>query len=243
VSLFGMSVSAAELPEMSRAVGDDDAIATYLRERLDAGLRRIAFFIVPSAAGLIGFGDLIAGLLYQSGNFGRDEAEWVWAILAGSGIGLTAATLGRLYSSTYYALRDTRTPLRFALLRVGLTLLLGAFAALVAPRLLGLDRRWGVAGIAVASSTAGWVEFFLLRRSLQTRIGVTRVARSQLAWLWTAALAGTAVGWWMRILLGERGPVVVGVIVLGAFSVVYLGVTIYGGVPEARGVVRRVFRR
>ena len=29
--------------------------------------------------------------------------------------------MGRLYSSAYYALRDTRTPLRFALLRVTLT--------------------------------------------------------------------------------------------------------------------------
>ena len=43
---------------------------------------------------------------------------YVWAILGGSAIGLLATTLGRLYASAYYALRDTRTPLRFAVLRV-----------------------------------------------------------------------------------------------------------------------------
>ena len=48
-------------------------------------------------------------------------------------VGLLAATLGRLYASTYYALHDTRTPLRFALLRVGLSLLLGYVFAVTLP--------------------------------------------------------------------------------------------------------------
>src|SRR6185312_4126649 len=49
VSLFGMAVSAAELPAMSKALGATDEIAEVLRQRLDEGLRRIAFFIVPSS--------------------------------------------------------------------------------------------------------------------------------------------------------------------------------------------------
>src|SRR5205807_933136 len=44
VSLFGMSVSASELPEMSSAVGDEAEVAAALRKRLAFGLRRIAFF-------------------------------------------------------------------------------------------------------------------------------------------------------------------------------------------------------
>lgn len=242
VSVFGMSVSAAELPEMSSAAGDESTVAAYLRGRLDGGLQRIAFFIVPSATALFAFGDLVAGLLYQSGSFGRSEAVWVWSILAGSAVGLTAATLGRLYSSTYYALRDTRTPLRFALIRVGLGLTLGAFAALVLPGLLGLDRKWGVAGIAIASSIAGWVEFLMLRRTLDKRIGETQVPRIILGWLWTAALAATAAGWWLRISIPEERPVIRAVVVLGSFSLVYLVVALYGGVAEARQLVRKMRR-
>ena len=56
----------------------------------------------------------------------------MWGILAGSAVGLLASTLGRLYSSTYYALRDTRTPLRYALVRVVLTTVLGYVFAIPA---------------------------------------------------------------------------------------------------------------
>jgi putative peptidoglycan lipid II flippase len=110
VSLFGMSVSAAELPAMSSALGSQAEVTAQVRERLNSGLRQIAFFIVPSAVGFLALGDVMTGALYQTGKFQHDDVLYVWAILAGSSVGLLASTLGRLYSSTYYALHDTRTP-------------------------------------------------------------------------------------------------------------------------------------
>ncbi|MFL5514600.1 MAG: murein biosynthesis integral membrane protein MurJ, partial [Gemmatimonadales bacterium] len=169
VSLFGMSVSAAELPAMSSATGDAAARAEYLRGRLGGGLRQIAFFVVPSAMGFLVLGDVIAGALYQSGEFTRQMTLYVWGILAGSAVGLLASTMGRLYASTYYALHDTRTPLRFALLRVALTILLGYLFALPLPRALGIDPRWGAAGLTASAGIAGWIEFLLLRRTLNRR--------------------------------------------------------------------------
>jgi putative peptidoglycan lipid II flippase len=59
VSLFGMSVSAAELPAMSRAIGSTEEVAEVLRKRLDDGLRRIAFFIVPSSMAFLALGDVM----------------------------------------------------------------------------------------------------------------------------------------------------------------------------------------
>ena len=56
VSLFGMSVSAAELPAMSKTVGTAKVVAETLRHRLDEGLKRISFFIVPSAVAFLGGG-------------------------------------------------------------------------------------------------------------------------------------------------------------------------------------------
>ena len=103
---------------MSGAATADAAGCEALRRRLDAGLRRIAFFVVPSAVAFLALGDVIAAALLQTGRFRHDDAVYVWGILAGSAVGLLASTLGRLYSSTYYALRDTRTPLRYALVRV-----------------------------------------------------------------------------------------------------------------------------
>ncbi|HEX9493894.1 MAG TPA: murein biosynthesis integral membrane protein MurJ, partial [Thermoanaerobaculia bacterium] len=125
VSLFGMSVAAAELPQMSRVVGTDEEIFAMLRKRMERGLRQIAFFVVPSVVAFIAIGNAIVAALYQGGAFRSDDTLFVWYILIGSTVGLLAVTLGRLYSSAFYALRDTRTPLRYAMLRVALTGALG----------------------------------------------------------------------------------------------------------------------
>ena len=107
VSLFGMSVSASELPEMSSAVGSRDEIAAHLRRRLLGGLRRIAFFVIPSVVAFVALGDIIAGAIYQRRKFTHDDAVFVWGILAGAGVGLLASAQGRLYFSAFYALKDT----------------------------------------------------------------------------------------------------------------------------------------
>ena len=168
VSLFGMAVSAAELPAMSSALGDASGGGRAIcASGLNAGLRRIAFFIVPSAMAFLALGGVIAAALFQNGLFNHADSTYVWGILAGSAVGLLASTLGRLYSSTYYALRDTRTPLRFAVIRVSLTTALGYLCALPLPRWLGLEPRWGVAGLTASAGVAGWVEFTLLRRTLE----------------------------------------------------------------------------
>src|SRR5262249_43477404 len=166
VSLFGMSVSAAELPEMS-----GEATSDAIRRRLDAGLRQIAFFVIPSAVAFLALGDVIAAALLQTGRFRPTDAVYVWGILAGSAVGLLASTLGRLYAASYYALRDTRTPLRYALVRVTLTAALGYMAAMHLPVLLAIPLRWGAAGLTASAGVAGWVEMLLLRRSLNARIG------------------------------------------------------------------------
>ena len=66
VSLFGMAVSAAELPAMSSALGTEEEIALRLRGRLNGGLRQIAFFIVPSAMAFFALGDVVTAALYET---------------------------------------------------------------------------------------------------------------------------------------------------------------------------------
>lgn len=243
VSLFGMSVSAAELPAMSSATGTDAQIAEALRARLDAGLRRMAFFVVPSAAAFLGFGGVIAGALFQTGRFTADDSRYVWGILAGSAVGLLAATMGRLYSSGYYALRDTRTPLRFAVLRVLLTTILGYLCAVPLPHLLHVDPRWGAAGLTASAGLAGWLEFFLLQRGLNRRIGKTGLALRRLASLWAAAIAGAVVGYASDRLTGTGNPLLRALVVLAPFGLVYLIATAAAGVPEARALTGRLLRR
>lgn len=240
VSLFGMSVSAAELPAMSRARGSADRIAGELRTRLDGGLRRIAFLVVPSAMAFAALGDVLASALFEAGRFTRADATWVWGILAGSAVGLLASTLGRLYASTFYALRDTRTPLRCAVVRVALTIALGILFALPLPRALGIDPRWGAAGLTASAGLAGWIELGLLRRALGRRIGPTGLAADYLARLWFAALLAAAAGWVARIALDAQPPLLRGAAVVGAFGPAYLAAAALLGIDEGRRLLDRL---
>jgi len=226
VSLFGMAVSAAELPAMSSALGNSEEVAEVLRRRLSQGLQNISFFVVPSAVAFLVLGDVIVAAIYRSGHFTGRDVTLVWSVLAGSAVGLLASTSGRLYSSAFYALRDTRTPLIFALIRVALTVGLGYFFALPLPRLLGVDRLWGVAGLTLSAGLAGWVEFALLRRELHKRIGVIPAQRSRTLRLWTAAVLAAAIAYGVKVVLpirsGHYAPLIVGAIVLPLFGVLYL---------------------
>lgn len=242
VSLFGMSVSAAELPAMSKTLGAAGVVAETLRHRLDEGLKRISFFIVPSAVAFLALGDVIAAVLYQTGKFTRADAIYVWTILGGASVGLLASTLGRLYSSTYYALRDTRTPLLFAVLRVALGSVLGYFFSIHLPGIIGVESKLGAAGLTIASGTAGWIEFVLLRHSLNKRIGKTGLPLSYSAKLWLGALIGAAVGWGLKLLVGSWHPIPLAMVVLGGYGWTYFGVEYLFGVTQARAIIRRILK-
>ena len=243
VSLFGMSVSAAELPAMSGVSGNESERTTQLRTRLDGGLRQIAFFVIPSAVAFLALGDVVAGALYQTGAFTREMTVYVWAILAGSAIVLLASTWGRIYASTYYALQDTRTPLRFAMVRVALTIVLGYLFAIPLPLQLGLDPRWGAAGLTASAGMAGWIEFYLLRRGLLPRLGSTRVPVSFVARLWVSALAAAAAGWVVKLALEGRHPLFLALFSLGMYGAAYFAISASLGVPHARRLLGRLAGR
>jgi putative peptidoglycan lipid II flippase len=240
VSLFGMSVSAAELPAMSRESGQGDERSAQIRSRLERGLRQIAFFVVPSAMAFLALGDVITGALYQSGQFTRGMTLYVWGILAGSAVGLLASTLGRLYASTFYALQDTRTPLRFGVIRVLVTVILGYLFALPLPHWLGLDPRWGAAGLTVSAGIAGWLEFSLLRRALNRQIGRTGIPRGLMARLWAGAAGGAIAGAVVKLALQEQHPLVLALFSLGIYGVAYFTITAELGVPESRRLLARI---
>ena len=243
VSLFGMAVSAAELPVMSSAVGTPEEVATYLRGRLDAGLERIAYFIIPSVIAFLALGDMLSVILFESGKFTRDDTLWVWQALAGSTIGLLASTWGRLYSSTFYALRDTRTPLNFAIVRVVLTTVLGYSAALYLPDMLGVNKRLGVAALTTASGVAACVEYMLLKRAMNRRIGHTSVSPSHTLRLWLAAMAAAGIAWGIKLGLYGAPKFWAAIAAVAVFGVAYLLITSILGIREAVEMTSRIRRR
>jgi putative peptidoglycan lipid II flippase len=232
VSLFGMAISAAELPAMSSVLGTDSEIATHIRERLARALRHIAFFVIPSAVAFVLLGDVIVSTIYRSGRFQAADVFFVRLVLAGSAVGLLASTSGRLYSSAFYALRNPRTPLRFAILRVTLTLSLGYLFAIPLPHALGLNQRWGTAGLALSAGLAGWVEFFLLRRALHRQIGPTPSTGARTAWLWLIAVAAALAAFALKRSLPFHAPLLAGPCVLLTYGTLYLAITHWFGLAN-----------
>jgi putative peptidoglycan lipid II flippase len=252
VSLFGMSVAASELPELSRRRMSS---TEELRLRTNVGLERIAFFVVPSFIAFVALGDLLVGALYQTGEFGRSDTLRVYLTLVGFSVGLIASTGTRLFSSTFFALRDTKTPARIALVRVttaatlGFLLMaqfepipaLGIPGGVFADLRIG-DRPLGPFGLALGSGTAAWVEWMLLRRRLRERIGPVGAGARKVAKMFGAGLAAAGAGWGIRMILPFQHPLLLGLVVFTAFGIVYFAVAAALQLSEAEIVRSRLAR-
>lgn len=255
ISVFGMSVAAAELPQMAGETGTEEEVRVALRKRLDRSVRQVAFFVVPSLVAFVLIGRVIVAALYQGGKFDANTTLIVWYTLAAASIGLLAATLGRLYSSAFYAMHDTKTPFRIAIARViggaALAVLFAFPLRFVFPlivRALGLPlppapgELLAVAGIAAASAIAAWIEFLLLRRGIRQRIGAGTSKRAYMIKLWAAALIAGA----LAVMVERFVPAhkfFEAILVCGVFGIAYSAAAFVLGVPEALATLGRLKRR
>jgi len=237
VSLFGVSVAAASLPEFARDSGA--ARTEALLERLRGGWQRILFYIVPCAAVFLVYGDLCVGLLFRSGAFGAREQFAVSLVLGAYAVGLVSFASVKLLASAHFALQDYRTPLRASLASLVVSAI-GA-AALAYP----LRRSaWGAAAVALGSALGSFVNVTVLIRGLTGRLGAlytpamwSGTRRILLATL-AAVLVALPVRWWLRAM----HPMLGGPPTLAAFGIGYLLSAWWMGSREAARLLRRAPR-
>jgi putative peptidoglycan lipid II flippase len=224
ISMFGVAVTAVALPDLSR-----DAIAErahdQLRARIAVGFRRIAYFVIPSAFAFAALGPTIIGLLFQTGRFDADDTQLVGGVLAAYGIGLLGQSTVKLFASGFYALGDTRTPVRIAIVSLVVSGLLSWL----------FMRRYGPAGIAVGSSIGATLNTALNLRRLDQRIGTVlqRVDWRALGLVFLAALIAAAVASGADQLVAAWRPIPRGIVVLGIFGVAYGALTLAFRHPDA----------
>ncbi len=232
VSLFGVSVAAAALPELSRSAAQGPP--TVLRRQLTPAIRRVAFYIVPSAFVYAAFGGPVVGTLFETGAFGPDDTILVTGVLAAYSVGLPAQGAIRLLASGFYALGDTRTPVRIGAASVILSAVL-AFS---------LMQRFGAPGIALGASIASCVGAGLLFWALQNRTGnlIDRSERRLILWAVVAAGVATAVGGSLAAGggLASSPPWLRALVTLPTFGLVYLAITWAARHPEARRLAGRL---
>lgn len=255
ISLFGMSVAAAELPELSRMRAED---TEHLRLRVRSGLQRVSFLLIPTVFAYWAIGDTFVGAIFERGRFGPSDTVAVYLVLAAYTLGLFASASSRVLSSTFYAVRDTRTPARIAYVRVALSAGLGLALMFPLDRLAVGELRLGATGLALAASVGAWVEYLLLRRALGSVIPGHGPGREVLARFVAAGAMAATVAVGLKWMLGSTFPSRPGALsrlvgheslllqplaALGtglAFGVVYLFATSRMGVG---GSLRDVLRR
>jgi putative peptidoglycan lipid II flippase len=248
-ALFSASFAAAVLPELASEAERADA----LRARLDRALQQVAFFNVPTAVAYLGFGFLIVGAVFRTGDFRISESWLVYFALSGLTVGLLAGAFSRLLQNAFYALSDTVTPARTAVLRVVLSAALGGGA------MLGLDRvalaadlhlgdpagrlRLGAVGLALGTGVAAWFEMWTLRRKLASRLQHFGLPWLPVGKMTAAALLAAlpAAGVWAA--LPPLHPLVEAAVVLPVLGVGYVILASAWGVAEAARWTRWVGRR
>lgn len=239
ISLFGMSVSAAELPAMSKVIGPQEEIAKNLQARINNAIKRIAFYVVPSTVAFFMLGDIIVGAIYQTGQFTTKDTSFVWMVLAGSTVGLLAITQSRLYSSAFYAMHDTRTPLKFAIIRVILASIMGFFASQYGPLILNIDKIYGTVGITAASGFSGWIEYKLLQSTISKIIGKVGLQKKYLLYLWSSALIAAIIAFFVKIHFYYH-PLILAATVLPLYGVVYFICTFIFRIEEIMNILKMV---
>jgi putative peptidoglycan lipid II flippase len=229
---------------MSRLTGGDEAVHAALRDRQRAGLRRIAFLIVPSLVAFVVLGDQVIDTLYRTGRFQHDEMLGTWGILGGASLALLTSAQGRLIVSGLWALGNTRTPFRITMVRVTVSALLGCVAIFLLRPLLALTEMQSAAAMMTASSIGGWLEFALLRRALVERIGPFSLEMRWTMRFFGAALVGAAAGRGVAAVTPAHWPALIsGPLALGAFGGVYLTTAWIMRAPEAEAMLRTLARR
>ncbi|MEO0493926.1 MAG: murein biosynthesis integral membrane protein MurJ [Actinomycetota bacterium] len=260
VSLFAMSVAAAELPELSRLSEDPIAVA----HRANGALRRIAFWMLASSLLLVAAGESIVALLFQGGEFTSADTSLVWLILVFYAVGLPAIGLSRMLQNASFAMGDTGGPARIAALRVAIAALVGVLVmfpldrAFIGPdgvEALGdaigvagpLDAelrrddsivRLGAVGLAIGSAIGAWIELVLLSRLLDRRLPALRPPSAALGPPALAASVAFAVTAAMKLVTGSLPSVVAVALTVGIGGFVYVVMCFRTGVREADMVLR-----
>lgn len=243
LSAFGLSIAAAELPELSRS--DPETMQQRIVERIERAIRQSAFVIVPSILGYGLFGFLVVALLYRRGSFTVEDNWLVYLVLLGYTVSLLASAISRLLQNAFFALSDTKTPAKVATVRLaaaagvggGLMLLLDQWTVASLFQLeAGVDAlRLGAVGLSLATSFGAWCELALLLHFLRRRLpGLTlplkAIAGHGLAAA-SAALPALTL-WWSLATYTSLSAVWHGLIVLPSFAVVYLGWAWFRRTPE-----------
>ena len=255
ISLFAMTIAAAELPEMSR-----NTDSQHLSNRLNQGIKQTSFLMLLTSVIYMTIGDQIIGVIFQWGSFDRDDSIAVAATLAAYSLGIPAIGISRIYQSALYANGDTKTPAFSATLRVIISLIIGLLLMFPLDRLfisnsalekvpgsivgdwgplsqslrsLPENPHLGAVGLAVGSAIAAWVEMVFLARKTNKKVTPESSPYSPMVKLLPATFSALMISIIARWLLSDANAVINCLVCIPAATLAYIAVSSKNGVQES----------
>lgn len=232
LGVFGIAVATTIYPALSRQTADRQAFADTLRR----GLRFVLFLGLPASAGLMLVGPTLSSVIYQGGVFSAADAQRVAFILYGYACAVWAYSMTYVLTRAFYALGDSRTPVKVALAMVVLNLALNCTLIWTPLREAGLA--WSTAACAAIQAillaalcrrhVRPIADAPLLRSVARTLVITAIMALG----VWGVQAMLPAPGTWLQMLVNLLCAV-------GAGAAIVLGLAAALRMPELRWAIGR----
>jgi putative peptidoglycan lipid II flippase len=231
------------LPRLSKLVAAGDQAGA--RGALDEAVNLSMAFTLPAAAAMMAAPAFMLEGLFTRGAFTAEDARNCAMALFHYGWGVPAFVLAKIYAPGFFAREDTQAPMRFALISMGLNIVLGA-AFFFALRAAG---HAGFPGLAIATSVAAWANVILMIGTLSRR-GDYAPGKQATSRLVRIALVSLALGVALYVCQVNREALIaalgskeaaVAVMILGGGTAYFIVLFIVGAVTFSE--VRAAFQR
>ena len=197
IGIFGVAIATVNLASISRKIASNDLEG--VKSNLLESIQLAAFLNIPATAGLIFLRYPIVQVLYERGRFLPEYTINTGDALLFYSLGLYTYSLVKIITPVFYALNDTKTPVRYAALVIAIKIAVN----------LALIRHLGFLGLALGTSVASLLNALLLFRALEKRIGkfADSGLYTTLLKITLASLLMGAAAWWVhaRIFLWAGG--------------------------------------
>ena len=157
IGVIGIAIGTVLLPDMSRrlTLGDHEGAMASQRRAFEFTL----LFSIPFVAAFVAVPDVIMRAMFARGAFTKADAAAAGATLAAYAVGLIPFVLIRSAVATFYARKDTATPVKAALTGVAVNVALK----------VALVGTMAQIGLALATAVGAWINlllvvFFAVRR-------------------------------------------------------------------------------
>lgn len=220
------------LPKLSRLSASNDKEG--FEKTVNWGIRLALILGIPSSIGLILLAEPLLALLFMRGAFTLNDVLMSAKSLVTYGTSIAAYFLIKILAPVYYARQDTKTPLKFGLISIGMNIVLQFI----------LVKHYAHAGLALSTSIAAWANALLLLAGLHY-LGIYHLKNLFKGKLWVVVPANLVLAiflYWMSQYSSFwlEGQFLMRL--LGLFGIILVSIIGYFGCLHILGFSLRQFR-